>query len=133
MEFSVIKTNTMETHKHIPHTSPASFNYHSAGETYANGVWAKYLAFVDSQKSNAVAWWLGSLMIHGCILVPLSFLLVYSFGGPTLAFLFISMSLFFINFIANMGSAAFRFTFNSFMLSIAIHILMALIVILNTL
>lgn len=105
--------------------------YHTTHQS--TGIWSKYLSFVDSQKPNSVAWWLGSLMLHGCILVPLTFLLVYSLGGPTLPFLFISMISFFINVIANMGGAPFRFTFNSFVLSLAIHITMAVTTILLTL
>ncbi len=131
-QFCVIKKNTMETHKNITHKPNSAFNYQSA-ETYGDSVWDKYLAFVESQKPSAIGWWLGSLMLHGCILVPLTFLLVYSLGGPTLPFLFISMMLFFINVIANMGGAAFRFTFNSFILSIAIHLLMVITVLLSTL
>lgn len=116
----------MAKHKNISaHKSLASFNYQSlVDRRYRNTLRARYLTFVDSQKPNAVAWWLGSLMLHGCILVPLTFLLVYSLNGPTPLFLFISMTLFFINVIANMGSAAFRFTFNSLVLSALIHLLM---------
>lgn len=117
----------METHKNITHKAAAAYNNHTAN-TPSVSLFDRYLAFVDSQKPNAVGWWLGSLMLHGCILVPISFLLVYSLGGPTLPFLFISMTLFFINFIANMGGAGFRFTFNTFILSIGIHMLMALTV-----
>ncbi|SKB29763.1 hypothetical protein [Daejeonella lutea] len=123
----------METHKNISHKGQTTFTYQTKENYSSIGIWEKYNAFVDTQKPNAIGWWLGSLMLHGCILVPISFLLVYSLGGPTIPFLFISMSLFFINVIANMGGAAFKVTFNSFMLSIAIHILMALTVILNTL
>ncbi|MEJ7694511.1 hypothetical protein, partial [Daejeonella sp.] len=112
----------MATHKNIPHRNPASFNYQTAGQTLTNGVWEKYLSFVDSQKPNAVAWWVGSLMIHGCILVPITFLVTYSFGGPAGAFLFISMCLFFINMIANMGSSAFRFDSSLIRLTVFIKI-----------
>ncbi|MES3017191.1 MAG: hypothetical protein V4721_05410 [Bacteroidota bacterium] len=121
----------MATHKNISQRTPASFTYQSANHTLANGFWDKYFSFVDSQKPNAVAWWLGSLMIHGCILVPITFLITYSLGGPAAPFLFISMCLFFINMIANMGSSGFRFTFNSFALSFAIHLLMIITVLAN--
>ncbi|WP_411275472.1 hypothetical protein [Daejeonella sp.] len=114
----------MANDKNISYRTPAAFNYQSANQIASPGIWDKYLSFVDTQKPYAIAWWLGSLMLHGCILIPINFLLVYSFDGPTATFLFISMTLFFINVIANMGSAAFRFTFNSFVLSIAIHLLM---------
>lgn len=121
----------MDTHKNISHRTPVPLNYNTADHTLTKGVWERYVSFVDSQKPFAIAWWLGSLMIHGCILVPVTFLLAYTFDGPTTSFLFMSMCLFFINVIANMGSAAFRFTFNSFMISIAIHLLMVFTVLAN--
>lgn len=109
---------------------PTSLIFESSIETGSN-LWEKYLSFVDSQKANSVAWWLGSLLFQGCLLVPLTFLLVYSLDGPTASFLFISMILFFINVVANMGGAAFRTTFNSFIISIVIHMVMISLAILN--
>jgi len=88
------------------------------------GFWAHYASFAKRQEPYAVAWWVGSLFIHGCFLVPLTFLLVYSLDGPTPLFLGISLICFFVNFIANMGGASFKFTFNSFAFSLFVHILM---------
>ncbi len=118
----------MATHRNFSSQKQSSFSYDSSTQRREDGLMAKYNTFVDSEKPRAIAWWLGSLMLHGCILVPLTFLLAYSLNGPTLPFLFISLVLFFINVIANMGSASFRFTFNSLVLSIAIHVLMVMIV-----
>jgi hypothetical protein len=109
----------MATHK-------ISSTFFLQSETTTSTAWSKYLAFVDTQTVNAVAWWLGSLLLHGCILVPLTFLLVYSMNGPALLFLFISMVAFFVNVIANMGGAAFRFTFNSLIFSIILHVMMVM-------
>lgn len=92
-----------------------------------------YMSFVDSQKGNSMIWWLASLMVHGCILVPLTFLYVYHMDGPSVPFLFISLISFFINIVANMGGAAFRFTFNSLVFSVLIHGLMALITLISVL
>lgn len=92
-----------------------------------------YLSFVDSQKQNSMIWWLGSLMIHGCVLVPLTFLYVYHMDGPSLPFLFISLISFFINIVANMGGAAFRFTFSSLVFSVLLHGLMALFTLISVL
>ncbi len=66
------------------------------------------------------------MMLHGCILVPLTFLLVYSLGGPVLPFLFISMSCFFINVIANMGGARFRISFGTLLISLMVHAALAI-------
>lgn len=103
-----------------------------SAQSHAPRLWAKYISFVDSQEPNALAWWLGSLLLQGCILVPLTFLLVYSLGGPVSPFLFISMVCFFINVIANMGGAAFRHTFNSLVLSIIIHLAMIITTVIIT-
>ena len=89
------------------------------------GIFAKYAAYVNSQSSNAVLWWVVSLLFHGCFLVPLTFLLVYSLSGPTTPFLTISLAGFFVNFVGNMGGASFKFNFNSSVISTLIHVLMA--------
>lgn len=108
-----------------------TLDMHTSVETA--GVWKKYVAFVDSQESNTMLWWLGSLMLHGCLLVPLTFLYVYHMDGPSMPFLFISLISFFINVVANMGGAGFRFRFNSFMFSILAHGLMALTTLISVL
>lgn len=112
------------------HEIQTSLTFESSVGTGSN-LLQKYLLFVDSQKANSVAWWLGSLLLQGCLLVPLTFLLVYSLDGPTATFLFISMILFFINVVANMGGAAFRTTFNTFVISIAMHVVMVSLTVLN--
>ena len=106
----------METHKIYPSYLTES----SLSENKIN-VWAKYLAFVDSQSSYSLAWWIGSLSLQS-ILLPLTFLFVYSWGGPALPSLAISMTCFFTNVISNMGGASFRFRFNSFLISLIIHV-----------
>jgi hypothetical protein len=89
-------------------------------------IWKKYWTIVDRQKAYEVGWWFISLLLHGCILVPLTFLAVYTLNGPTSTFLVISLLSFFTNFIGYMGGASFRFNFTSFVLSIVIHVLMIL-------
>ncbi len=119
----------MATHK----ISTAFITNTISSSTQTPGILSKYFDFVDSQKPNAIAWWLGSLLLHGCILVPLTFLFVYSTGGPAALFLMISMGAFFVNVIANMGGAGFRFTFNSLTLSVVLHVIMVASTIINIL
>lgn len=90
-------------------------------------LWEKYITFADQQKSQHILWWMISLMIH-CILVPLTFLLAYTLNGPTGSILGISMILFFINVVANMGGASTRFTILAFFTSLVVHIILASIV-----
>ena len=98
----------------------SSYLIESEVKTHNSNLWEKYLAFVDSQSGYSLAWWIGSLLLQSIIL-PLTFLLVYTWNGPTLPFLAISMVCFFTNVISNMGGAPFRFRFNSFLLSVIIH------------
>lgn len=119
----------MATHK----ISTSFLSNSIPARTETSGFISGYTSFVDSQKVNSVAWWLGSLMLHGCILVPLTFLFVYSAGGPAGLFLAISMTAFFVNVIANMGGAGFRFTFNSLVVSVILHLIMIAVTIVNIL
>jgi hypothetical protein len=105
----------METHKIF-----SSFLNDSASVDDHNNLWHKYFSFVDSQKDYAAAWWICTLILQG-VLVPITFLIVWSLNGASVPFLFISMLCFFINVIANMSGASFRFIFNSFMLFVLIH------------
>lgn len=84
-------------------------------------LWAKYLAFVDSQKANRTLWFLLSLGFHATFFLPLPLILIGFFNAPV-AFLAITMLCFFANFVANMGGAGIRTTFSLFMASILVHI-----------
>jgi hypothetical protein len=117
----------MATHKISSTFIPNTYS----SRTQTPGILSKYFSFVDSQKANSIAWWLGSLLLHGCILVPLTFLFVYSSGGPAALFLMISMGAFFVNVIANMGGAGFRFTFSSLVLSVILHAIMVALTLIN--
>jgi hypothetical protein len=88
-------------------------------------LWRKYVSFVHSQEAYAAAWWICTLILEG-VLVPITFLIVWDLDGPVIPFLFISMSCFFINVIANMSGAAFKFVFNSFISFILIHLLLVI-------
>lgn len=90
-------------------------------------LWTKYLNFADSQKPNHLGWFLVSIIIHSTILVPLTFILVYSLGGYVLPCLAVSMVMFFANIVANMSSASTRFTIFIFGLSLLIHAIILLI------
>ncbi|MXV16750.1 hypothetical protein [Hufsiella ginkgonis] len=109
----------MATLKTIPHTtwghSPVQITS-SAPNSYR-----RYLAYADAQQPYHAAWWLVSLLAHSCFLVPLSFLLIYSMGGPVMLFLGASMGLFFANIVANMSGALTRTTIFLFFLSLVMH------------
>lgn len=106
-----------------------TYRFHTVFATDSTGrpsLLQKYLSFVDSQKDYGFAWWVGSLLIHS-ILLPSAFLLAYASDGPALLFLGLSMSCFFVNFIANMGGASLRFRFGSLVFSILIHAVILLV------
>lgn len=84
----------------------------------------KFNTFADNQKSNQTLWWLLSLMIIGGLALPLTFLLVYSLGGPVVPFLTISMLSFFACIVSNMGGLGIRANIGIFIFSAIMHIAM---------
>ena len=93
----------------------------------STNLWSKYLIFADSQKPNHLGWFLVSIVLHATILVPLTFVLVYSLGGYVIPCLAASMLIFFANIVANMSSASTRVTIGLFYLSLLIHAVILLI------
>lgn len=88
----------------------------------------KFNAFADSQKDATMFWWITSLMVIGALFLPLTFLLVYSLGGPTAPFLFLSMISFFACIVANMGGMNIGPRLSTFFFSIALHLVMIVMV-----
>ncbi|WP_142529579.1 hypothetical protein [Pedobacter westerhofensis] len=84
-------------------------------------LWAKFITFADSQKENRLAWFLVSLILHATMLVPITFILVYSLDGHVIPCLAVSMIIFFANIVANMSGANTRSTIFLFGLSLLIH------------
>ncbi|MXV52474.1 hypothetical protein GS399_15975 [Pedobacter sp. HMF7647] len=101
-----------------------SWEQQEVAPSYITTLYNRYIIFADTQKSLHTVWWMISLLAHSCVLVPLTFLFVYSFHGPVVPFLGASLVLFFSNIIANMGGASTRFTIFIFFLSLAAHIAM---------
>ncbi len=89
-------------------------------------IWSKLAAFADTQKPNRTLWFFLNLTVHGVFILPLPVVLIYYFGAPV-AILGITMTLFFINIVANMGGSGIRTTLGLFAASIAIHLLMVLL------
>ncbi|SDZ95154.1 hypothetical protein [Pedobacter hartonius] len=90
-------------------------------------LWTKYITFADGQKENRLAWFLVSLILHATVLVPLTFILVYSLGGYVIPCLATSMVIFFANIVANMSGANTRSTIFLFGLSLLVHCLILII------
>lgn len=87
----------------------------------------KFNAFADRQQDWYMAWWISSLIIIGALFVPVTFLIVYSFGGPVMLFLGISVVSFFAAIIAYMGEMGIRSCLSASFLSIFLHLAMILI------
>lgn len=92
-------------------------------------LWAKYLAYADSQKNNRTLWFFISLMVHGVVFLPVPAVLMFYYNASIMV-LITTMVCFFANFIANMGGAGIRTTLFLFAASIAIHLIMIIAVIL---
>jgi hypothetical protein len=82
---------------------------------------AKFNTFADGQTENRLAWFLVSLILHATMLVPITFILVYSLDGHVIPCLAVSMIIFFANIVANMSGANTRSTIFLFGLSLAVH------------
>lgn len=84
----------------------------------------KFNDFADSQTEWYMAWWVASLMIIGALFVPVTFLIVYSMGGPALLFLGISVVSFFASIIAYMGDMGIRTCLTTSFVSVFLHLAM---------
>ncbi|QNK61901.1 hypothetical protein H7F33_15245 [Pedobacter sp. PAMC26386] len=93
----------------------------------STSLWSKYLNFADTQQPNHLGWFLVSIVLHATLLVPLTFVLVYSLDGYVLPCLAISMLVFFANIVANMSSASTRVTIGLFYFSLLIHAMILLV------
>ena len=87
---------------------------------------SKFNAFADGQQKWAIAWWFAALAGIGGFILPITFLIVYSLGGPVIPFLAISMVSFFACIIANMAGMGIRSSLATFFFSLTLHILMVL-------
>ena len=90
-------------------------------------LWSKYLSFADGQTENRLGWFLVSIILHATVLVPLTFILVYSLNGYVIPCLAVSMIIFFANIVANMSGAVTRYTIFLFGLSLLIHSMILII------
>lgn len=86
----------------------------------------KFNDFADSQHKWALGYWIGSLMIIGSFLLPVTFLTVYTLGGPVIPFLALSMVSFFMSLITNMSGMGIRACMYTFAASILLHLMMLL-------
>ena len=109
----------------IKTTIPQQWAQTEASTNSNLNIWNKLAAFADTQKPNRTLWFFLNLTVHGVFILPLPVVLIYYFGAPV-AILGITMTLFFVNIVANMGGSGIRTTLGLFAASIAIHVLMVL-------
>ncbi|MFD0750297.1 hypothetical protein ACFQZS_09105 [Mucilaginibacter calamicampi] len=109
----------------IKTTLPQQWAQTESSTTDNVSIWSKLTAFADSQKPNRTLWFFVNLVVHGVSILPLPVVLIYYFGAPV-AILGITMIVFFVNIVANMGGSGIRTTLGLFAASIAIHVLMVL-------
>ena len=109
----------------IKTTFPQQWAQTEALSTNNLNIWSKLAAFADTQKPNRTLWFFLNLTVHGVFILPLPVVLIYYFGAPVMI-LGITMILFFVNIVANMGGSGTRTTLGLFAASIAIHALMVL-------
>ncbi len=89
-------------------------------------LWDKWMAFTDTQAPRKTLWFMISLISQGVLFLPMPALLIYYFNAPILV-LGITLTLFFVNFIAGMGGSNIRTTLSLFAVSALAHLTMLLI------
>jgi len=109
----------------IKTTFPQSWAQAEVTNNNSLSIWSKLVAFADTQKSNHTLWFFINLTLHGVFILPLPVVLIYYFGA-SVAVLGVTMIVFFVNIVANMGGSGIRTTLGLFAASIIIHILMVL-------
>ncbi|RVU02848.1 hypothetical protein EOD41_02620 [Mucilaginibacter limnophilus] len=104
--------------------APATFTTTPVETTHIN-LWAKFMAFADSQKQNHTLWFFLVLLVHGVFILPLPAVLTYYFNASGWV-LGVTMVSFFTNIIANMAGGSIRTTLTVFAASVAIHLILVL-------
>jgi len=74
-----------------------------------NNIWAKWMAFADSQAESKTLWYLVSLIAQGVLFLPLPAALIYFYNAPVMI-LAVTLILYFANIIAGMGGSNIRVT-----------------------
>lgn len=92
-------------------------------------LWAKFMAYADSQKPNKTLWFFITLIGQGVLFLPIPAVLMYYYDA-NIAVLAITMVCFFTTIIANMGGEGIRTTLTLLAASVLIHITMVLAVVL---
>lgn len=88
-------------------------------------VWAKFMAWTDSQKPNHTLWFFITLIGQGVLFLPIPAILMYYYDAP-IGVLAVTMVCFFTTIIANMGGEGIRTTLTLLAASTLIHIVMVL-------
>ena len=88
----------------------------------------RFYAFADGQKQHRKILFFIALLVQGIFFLPLPVILSFYYDAPS-TLIFITMACFFTNIIAFMGGAGIRAVLLLSVVSIAIQLLTALIVI----
>ncbi len=90
-------------------------------------LWAKFMAYADSQKPNHTLWFFITLIGQGVLFLPIPAVLMYYYDA-NISVLAVTMVCFFTTIIANMGGEGIRTTLTLLAASVFIHIAMVLVV-----
>jgi len=87
----------------------------------------KYFNFCDSKMDNPLVWYLIPLMTLPAVFTPIAVVILYYLNLPYIWFMSASVLIFYTNIIVNIYGLNTRVTISTYLVSVAIHILVPII------
>lgn len=87
----------------------------------------RYLDFCDSKMDNPLVWYLIPLMTLPAIFTPIAVVVLYFLNLPYIWFMSATVLIFYTNIIVNIYGLNTRYTISTYLVSVAIHILVPII------
>ena len=85
-------------------------------------VWSRFITWADGQEERRFMWLALALGGHGCVLTPLTILLVVALTGLNLALFLTALGAMALALIVNLAAMPTRYTIPAFFLSVLVDI-----------
>jgi hypothetical protein len=92
----------------------------------------KFFNWCGTQEKYRIGWLATSIVVHGCLLTPVTLFIIY-LGGLNLTFFILAMSAMGMSLVTNLAAMPAKVTIPVFFLSILIDIIIACLAISNLL
>lgn len=90
-------------------------------ETASSSLWGRFLTYCKGQENNRLLWLGVILMVHGCILTPITVFITLA-AGPSLPLFMTAIIAMAIALVTNLAAMPTRITIPAFALSVIIDI-----------